>query len=86
VVQKHDFQGIQRKIPQKSDFANNWDMNPVPHLETAEDLAKMFAQIFCKNRFSQQKTQFLLKSDWETANFPSSNCENRVFADYNSEK
>jgi hypothetical protein len=71
VVKKHDFCGIQRKIPQKSDFANNRDMNPLPHLETAADIAKMFAQIFCENRFSQQKTQFLLKSDRETANFPS---------------
>jgi hypothetical protein len=35
VVKKRDFRGIQQKIPQNSDFANNRDMNPFPHGETA---------------------------------------------------
>jgi hypothetical protein len=46
-------------------------MNPLPHLETAADIAKMFAQIFLRKSVFATKTRFLLKSDWETANFPS---------------
>jgi hypothetical protein len=46
VAEKHDFRGIQRKIPQNSNFANDRVTNPFPHGETAADLAKMFAQIF----------------------------------------
>jgi hypothetical protein len=42
VAEKHDFRDIQRKIPHESDFADNRDMNPFPHGETAADLAKMF--------------------------------------------
>jgi hypothetical protein len=38
-------------------------LNLFPHGETAADLAKMFAQFFCENRFLQQKTRFLPKSD-----------------------
>jgi hypothetical protein len=31
VVEKHDFRGIQRKIPHNSDFAQKQDLNPVPN-------------------------------------------------------
>jgi hypothetical protein len=31
VAEKHDFCGIQRKIPQNPDFAQKQDLNPVPH-------------------------------------------------------
>jgi hypothetical protein len=44
VAEKHDFRGIQRKIPQKSDFALNQDLNPVPSVNTAADNAKKFYQ------------------------------------------
>jgi hypothetical protein len=50
-----------------------------------QTLQKYLHNFFCENRFSQQKTRFSLKSDRESANFPTPNCENRVFADYNSE-
>jgi hypothetical protein len=40
VAEKHDFCGIERKIPHESNFADNRDMNPFPHGETAADLAK----------------------------------------------
>jgi hypothetical protein len=46
VAEKHDFCGIQRKIPQVSNFAKNRDSNPPPHGDTAADIAKMFAKIF----------------------------------------
>jgi hypothetical protein len=46
VAKKHDFRGIQRKIPQVSDFAKNRDSNPPPHGDTAADIAKMFTKIF----------------------------------------
>jgi hypothetical protein len=46
VAEKHDFRGIQRKIPQKSDFALNQDSNPVPSGNTAADIAKKFEQNF----------------------------------------
>jgi hypothetical protein len=44
VAEKHDFCGMQRKIPQKSDFALNQDSNPVPSGDTAADNAKKFDQ------------------------------------------
>jgi hypothetical protein len=44
VVEKHNFCGIQQKIPQKSDFALKRDLNPVPHIEAAVDIEKMFEQ------------------------------------------
>jgi hypothetical protein len=46
VAEKHDFRGIQRKIPQISNFAKNWDLNPPSHGDTAADIAKMFANFF----------------------------------------
>jgi hypothetical protein len=52
VAEKHDFRGIQRKIPQVSDFAKKRDSNPPPNGGTAADIAKMFA------------TKFLQKSDF----------------------
>jgi beta-galactosidase beta subunit len=59
VAEKHNFHGIQRKIPQKSDFVNNRDMNQFPHGETAADLAKMFAQFFLqKSVFTTKNTIF----------------------------
>jgi beta-galactosidase beta subunit len=59
VAEKHNFRGIQRKIPQKSDFVNNRDTNPFPHGETAADLAKMFAQFFLrKSVFATKNTIF----------------------------
>jgi hypothetical protein len=68
VVEKHDFRGIQQKIPQKSDFAQKRDLNPELHIEAAVDIAKMFEQNlqrksdFSKKRFSQTSanTRFLL--------------------------
>jgi hypothetical protein len=42
----------------KSDFANNRDMNPFPHGETAVDLAKMLAQFFAKIRFCNKQHDF----------------------------
>jgi hypothetical protein len=44
VAEKHNFRSIQRKIPQKSDFAKKWDSNPLPHGEIAVDIAKTFEQ------------------------------------------
>jgi hypothetical protein len=46
VAEKHDFRGIQQKIPQVSNFAKKWDSNPPPHGDTAVDIAKMFAKKF----------------------------------------
>jgi hypothetical protein len=40
VAEKHDFRGTQRKIPQKSNFAQKQDLNPIPHWTA--DIAKMF--------------------------------------------
>jgi hypothetical protein len=56
VVEKHDFQAIQQKIPQISDFAKKQDSNPLPHGDIADDIAKMFAKIF------SQKLDFALKN------------------------
>jgi hypothetical protein len=44
VVKKHDFRGIQRKIPQISDFTLKQDSNLVPSGDTAADIAKQFQQ------------------------------------------
>jgi hypothetical protein len=44
VAKKHDFRGIQRKIPQKYDFAQKRDLNLVDHEEAAADIAKIFEQ------------------------------------------
>jgi hypothetical protein len=41
VAEKHDFRGIQGKIPQISDFAKNRDLNPPSHGDTAADIAKI---------------------------------------------
>jgi hypothetical protein len=62
VAEKHDFRSIQRKIPQNPDFALNQDMNPVLCGDTAADIAKKLHKIFCKNRFSHQKTRFFAKT------------------------
>jgi hypothetical protein len=48
VAEKHDFRGIQRKIPQVSDFAKKTGFEPPPHGDTAADIAKMFAKIFSR--------------------------------------
>jgi hypothetical protein len=48
VAEKHDFCGMQPKIPQKSDFALNQDSNPVPSGDTAADNAKKFDQNFLR--------------------------------------
>jgi hypothetical protein len=48
VVEKHDFCGIQQKIPQTSDFPKKQDLNPLPHGDNAADIAKMFAKIFSR--------------------------------------
>jgi hypothetical protein len=58
VAEKHDFCGIQRKIPQISDFAKNWDSNPPSHWDTAADIAKMFANFFAKIGFRVKKHDF----------------------------
>jgi hypothetical protein len=55
-TKKHDFRGIQQKIPQISDFAKKWDSNPPPHGDIADDIAKMFAKKF------SQKLDFVLKN------------------------
>jgi hypothetical protein len=71
VAKKPDFLCIQRKIPQKSDIAKKWDSNSVPYGYIKVDIAKNFCSIFfAKIGFCNKKTQFLRKSDWETANFP----------------
>jgi hypothetical protein len=44
LAEKRNFCGIQQKIPQKSDFAQKRDLNPVPHGEAAADIAKMLEQ------------------------------------------
>jgi hypothetical protein len=46
VAEKHDFRGIQQKIPQFSNFGKNRDSNPLPHGDVADDIAKMFANFF----------------------------------------
>jgi hypothetical protein len=48
VAEKHDFRGIQRKIPQVSDFAKKMGFEPPPHRDTAADIAKMFAKNFLR--------------------------------------
>jgi hypothetical protein len=66
VAEKHDFCGIQRKIPQLSDFAKKWDSNPPPHGGTAADIAKMFAKFFLqKSDFGSKNTIFAkIRSDF----------------------
>jgi hypothetical protein len=59
VAAKHNFVYIQQTIPQIFDFAKKRDLNPQPHGDTAADIAKMFAKIFCKNQILGQKTRFL---------------------------
>jgi hypothetical protein len=60
VTEKHDFRSIQQKIPRESNFANNRDMNPLPHVVAAADLVKMFAQNFFlrKSVFGTKNTIF----------------------------
>jgi hypothetical protein len=58
VVKKHDFRGIQQKIPQNSDFAKKQDLNPVPNGEVAADIANMFAKKFAKIIFCIEKHNF----------------------------
>jgi hypothetical protein len=59
VAEKHDFRGIQQKIPQISDFAKNRDSNPPSHGDTAADIAKMFANFFfAKIGFRVEKHDF----------------------------
>jgi hypothetical protein len=70
VAEKHDFRGIQQKIQQVSYFAKKRDSNPPFHGDTAADIAKMFANKFSGKSDFGSKTQFLLKSDREIANFP----------------
>jgi hypothetical protein len=67
VVEKHDFRAIQRKIPQISDFAKKRDLNPLPHGDIADDIAKMFANFFLqKSDFCKKlifaKTSFFAKN------------------------
>jgi hypothetical protein len=52
VVEKHDF----LQIPQISDFAKKQDLNPLPHGDVADDIAKMFAKFF------SQKLDFASKN------------------------
>jgi hypothetical protein len=59
VAEKHDFRGIQQKIPQISDLAKNWDSNTPSHGDTAADIAKMFAKKFSrKSDFGSKNTIF----------------------------
>jgi hypothetical protein len=78
VADKHDFLDIQRKIPQISDFAEKQDLNPPPHGDTAADIAKKFANFFCENQISGQKTRFLQKSNRIFAKFPRLYRKNRI--------
>jgi hypothetical protein len=66
VAEKHDFRGIQRKIPQISDFAKNRDSNPPSHGDTAADIAKMFAKFFLRiSDFGLKNTIFAkIRSDF----------------------
>jgi hypothetical protein len=66
VAEKHDFRGIQQKIPQISDFAEKQDSNPPPHGGTAADIAKMFAKKFSqKSDFGSKNTIFAkIRSDF----------------------
>jgi hypothetical protein len=38
VVKKHDFRGIQRKIPQNSNLAKKQDLIPVPNVATSPQI------------------------------------------------
>jgi hypothetical protein len=59
VAEKHNFCGIQQKIPQVSDFAKKRDSNPPSHGDTAADIAKMFANFFLqKSDFGSKNTIF----------------------------
>jgi hypothetical protein len=79
VAEKHDFQGIQLKIPQISDFSKNWDSNPTSHGDTAADIAKMFAKFFfAKIGVWVKKTRFSQKSDRIFAKFPGPYPKNRI--------
>jgi hypothetical protein len=71
VAKKHDFRGIQRKIPQISDFAKNQDLNPPSHGDTAADIAKMFANFFfAKIGFRVKKHDFCKNSIGFSRNSP----------------
>jgi hypothetical protein len=70
VAEKHDFRGIQRKIPQESDLANNRDMNLFPHGETAADPAKMFAQFFLRKSVFATKNAIFAKIRSGDCEFP----------------
>jgi hypothetical protein len=65
VAEKHNFCGIQQKIPQISDFAKNQDSNPPSHGDTAADIGKMFAKFFLrKSDFGLKNTIFMkIRSD-----------------------
>jgi hypothetical protein len=56
VVEKHDFRGIQQKIPQISDFPKKQDSNPLPHGDIAVDIAKMFNKFFLQKLVFGSKT------------------------------
>jgi hypothetical protein len=59
VAEKHDFCGIQQKIPQVSHFAKKRDLNPPHHGDTAVDVATMFAKsFFSKIGFRVEKHNF----------------------------
>jgi hypothetical protein len=77
VAKKHDFRGIQRKIPQISNFDKNWDLNPPSH-DTAADITKCLQKIYHENRISGQKTRFSRKSDRIFAKFPGLYPENWI--------
>jgi hypothetical protein len=83
-----DFCEIPRILSQKSDSAKNFFHDFCDFSATLRFLQnKYFYHGIPKNWiFRKTFSRFLLKSDRETANFPSPNCENRVFADYNSKK
>jgi hypothetical protein len=67
VAKKHDFRGIQRKIPQISNFAEKRDSNPPPHGGTAADIAKIRFRVekhdFCNNPigFSRNSPDYIPK-------------------------
>jgi hypothetical protein len=68
VVKKHNFCGIQQKIPQISNFSKKRDSNPVSHGDIAADITKMFAKkIFAKIGFRVKKHDF---------------CKNPIFFDH----
>jgi hypothetical protein len=70
VAEKHDFCGIQQKIPQLSDFAKKRDSNPPPHGGTAVDIAKIFAIKFSQKSDFGSKNMIFAKIQSDFCEIP----------------